>query len=84
MEEFWPIPEDEWTVVERSHRKPRGNSSSYQGRTHNPSGKLDNIGMRYDDLDDIIDTKGAVKLSKGGCTDRRYVPENHNRHRDSL
>ena len=56
-EEFWPIPEDEWTVVERSHGKPRGNSSSYQGRTHNPGGKLDNIGLRYDDLDDIIDTK---------------------------
>ena len=56
-EEFWPIPEDEWTVVERSHGKPRGNSSSYRDRTHNPGGKLDNIGLCYDELDDIIDTK---------------------------
>ena len=56
-EEFWPIPEDEWTLVERSHGKPRGNSSSYQGRTHNSGGKLDKIGLRYDELDDIIDTK---------------------------
>ena len=56
-EEFWSIPEDEWTVVDRSHRKPRNNNSNYRSRTHNPSGKLDNIGMRYDDLDNIIDTK---------------------------
>ena len=56
-EEFWSIPEDDWTVVERSHGKPRGTNSSNQDRVHNPSGKLDNKGLRYDELDDIIDTK---------------------------
>ena len=56
-EEFWPIPEDDWTVAERSHGKPRGNNSSSRGRAHNPGGKLDNIELRYDELDDIIDTK---------------------------
>ena len=56
-EEFWPIPEDDWTVVERSHRKPRGTNSSNRGRAHIPSGKLDNKGLRHDELDNIIDTK---------------------------
>ena len=56
-EEFWPIPEDDWTVVERSHGKPRGTNSSNRGWAHNPGGKLDNKGLRYDELDDIIDTK---------------------------
>ena len=57
MGEFWPIPEDDWTVVERSHGKPRGTNSSDRGRAHNPGRKLDNKGLRYDELDDIIDTK---------------------------
>ena len=57
VEEFWPIPEDDWTVVERSHGKPRGTNSSDRGRTHNPGRKFDNKGLRYDELDDIIDTK---------------------------
>ena len=56
-EEFWAIPEDGWTLVEMSHGKPRGNSGGYRGRTHNSGGKLDNVGLRYDELDDIIDTK---------------------------
>ena len=56
-EEFWPIPEDGWTLVERSHGKTRGNSGGYKGRNHNSGGKLDNVGLRYDELDDIIDTK---------------------------
>ena len=54
---FWPIPEDIWTLGERSHGKPRGNSGGYKGRNHNSGGKLDNVGLRYDELDDIIDTK---------------------------
>ena len=48
-EEFWPIPEDDWTVVERSHGKPRGNNSSNRGWAQNPGGKLNNIGLRYDE-----------------------------------
>ena len=47
-EEFWPIPEDDWTVVDRSHGKPRSNNSSNRGRAHNPGGKLDSIGLRYE------------------------------------
>ena len=57
MEEFGPIPEDDWTVVERSHGKPRGTNSSDRGRAQNPGRKLDNKGLRYDALDDISDTK---------------------------
>ena len=57
MGEFWPILENDWTVVERSHGKPRGTNSSDRGRAHNPGRKLDNKGLRYDELDDIIDTK---------------------------
>ena len=56
-EEFWPIPEDDWTVVDRSHGKPRGNNCSDRGRAHSPGGKLDSIGLRYDELDDISNTK---------------------------
>ena len=57
MGEFWPIPEDDWTVVERSHGKPRGTNSSDRGRAHSPGSKLDNLGLCYDELDDIIDTE---------------------------
>ena len=31
--EFWPIPEEEWTVVKRPQKKPRGNHGSDRGRT---------------------------------------------------
>ena len=56
MREFWPLPEEDWTVVERSHGKPRGTNGSYRGRTHSPVRKLDNLGLCCDELDDIIDT----------------------------
>ena len=56
-EEYWAIPEDGWTLVERSHGKPRGISNGYRGRTDDSDGKLDNAGLRYDELDDIMETK---------------------------
>ena len=28
MESFWPVPEEDWTVVERSHEKPRSTNNS--------------------------------------------------------
>ena len=56
-EEYWAIPDDGWTLVERSHGKPRGISDGYRGRTDDSDGKLDNVGLRYDELDDIMETK---------------------------
>ena len=55
MGEFWPIPEEDWTVVERSHGKPRCTNGSDRGRAQNPGRKLDNSGLCCDELDDIID-----------------------------
>ena len=51
-EEYWAIPDDGWTLVERPHGKPRGVRVGYR----RCSGKLDNKGLRYDELDDIVDT----------------------------
>ena len=56
-EEYWAIPYEGWTLVERSHGKPRAISDGYRGRTDDSDGKLDNVGLRYDELDDIMDTK---------------------------
>ena len=56
-EEYWAIPDDGWTLVERSHGKTRGISDRYRGRTENSDGKLAYVGSRYDELDDIMDTK---------------------------
>ena len=43
--------------MERSHGKPRGISDGHRSRTDDSDGKLDNVGLRYDELDDIMDTK---------------------------
>ena len=56
-EEYWAIPDDGWTLVERSHGKPRGISDGHRNRTDDSDGKLDNVRLRYDELDDIMDTK---------------------------
>ena len=63
-EEYWAIPDDWWTLVERSHGKPRGISVGYRGRTDDSDGKLDNEGLRYDELDDIMDTKVLSNYQK--------------------
>ena len=74
-EEFWPIPEDDWTVVDRSHGKPRGNNNSNRGRAHNPGGKLDSIGLCYDELDDISDTKVLSSYRKEAVRIADTVPK---------
>ena len=56
-EEDWIIPDDGWTLVERSHGKPRGISDGLRYRSDDSDGKLDNERLRYDELDDIMDTK---------------------------
>ena len=56
-EEYWAIPDDGWTLVERSHGQTRGISDRYRGRTDNSDGKLAYGGSCYDELDDIMDTK---------------------------
>ena len=62
MGEFWPIPEEDWTVVERSHGKPRCTNSSDWVHAHNTGRTLDNSGLCCDELDDIIDTKALVNV----------------------
>ena len=67
MGEFWPIPEEDWTVVERSHGKPRCTNGSDRGRAQNPGKKLDNSGLCCDELDDIIDTE-ALLINRNEAT----------------
>ena len=57
MGAFWPIPEEDWTVVERSHGNLRGTNGSDRDRVQNPGRKLDNSGLCCDELDDINDTE---------------------------
>ena len=56
-EEDWAIPDEGWTLVERSHGKPRGISARLRNHSDNSDGKLDNERLRYDELDDFMDTK---------------------------
>ena len=74
-EEYWAIPEDGWTLVEGSHGKPRGISNEYRGRTDDSDGKLDNAGLRYDELDDIMDTKVLSNYRKEVVQITDTVPE---------
>ena len=64
MGEFWPIPEEEWTVVKRPQKKPRGNHGSDRGRTDIPGRKLDKFGLYYDELEEIIDTEALLSARK--------------------
>ena len=57
MGAFWPIPEEDWTVVEKSHANLRGTNGSDRDRVQNPGRKLDNSGLCCDELDDINDTE---------------------------
>ena len=50
--------------MERSHGKPRGISDGYRNCTDDSDGKLDNVRLRYDDLDDIMDTKVLLNYRK--------------------
>ena len=67
MGAFWPIPEEDWTMVERTHGKPRITNSSDRGRVHNPGRKLDNSGLCCDELDDITDTQ-AMLINRNEAT----------------
>ena len=67
--------------MERPHGKPRGIRVGYRGRSDDSDGKLDNNGLRYDELDDIMDTKVLSNYQSG--TDHGYVPGNLIRHQDS-
>ena len=44
-EEYWAIPDDGWTLVERSHGKPRGVRVGYRRYSDDLDGKLDNKGL---------------------------------------
>ena len=64
MGEFWPIPEEEWTVVKRPQKKTRGNHGSDRGRTDIPGRKLDKFGLYCDELEEIIDTEALLSARK--------------------
>ena len=70
MGSFWPVPEDEeWTMVERSHRSLRGTTDIDSDRLHKSGDQLDHSGMRYGQLDYIEETdnrgpRPEVLLSK--------------------
>ena len=64
MGEFWPLPEDEWTVVKRPQKKTRGNHGSDRGRTDIPGRKWDKFGLYYDELEEIIDTEALLSTRK--------------------
>ena len=57
MEEDWIIPDEGWTLVDRSHGKARGISDRLRNHSDNSDGRLDNERLRYDELDDFMDTK---------------------------
>ena len=62
--EFWPIPEDEWTVVKRPQKKTRGNHGSNRGRTDMPGRKWDRFGLYSDELEEIIDAEALLNTRK--------------------
>ena len=55
-EEYWAIPDDGWTLVEKPHGKPRGVRIGHRRCSGDLDGRLNNKGLRYDELDDIVDT----------------------------
>ena len=56
-EEDWTIPDEGWTLVDMSHGKARGISDRLRNHSDNSDGWLDNERLRYDELDDFMDTK---------------------------
>ena len=72
-EEYWAIPDDGWTLVERSHGKPRGISDGHRYRTDDSDGKSDNVRLRYDELDDIMDTKETTSDTRTVIVDVKPI-----------
>ena len=55
-EEYWAIPDDGWTLVEKPHAKPRGVRIGHQTCYGALDGRANNKRNCYDELDDIVDT----------------------------
>ena len=51
------MPDEGWTLVDRSHGKARGISDRLRNHSDNSDGLLDNERLRYDELDNFMDTK---------------------------
>ena len=64
MEEDWIIPDEGWTLVERSHGRPRGISDRPRNYSDRSDEKLDNKKLLYDELDDFMDTRMLPKYTK--------------------
>ena len=63
-EEDWTIPDEGWTLVERSHGRPRGIRNYSRNYSDKSDEKLDNKKLLYDELDDFMDTKMLPKYRK--------------------
>ena len=63
-EEDWTIPDEGWTLVERSHGKPRDINDRLRDYSDKSDEKWDNKKLRYDELDDFRDTKMLPKYRK--------------------
>ena len=60
--EFWHIPEDEWTVVERQQKKTRGNHGCSRGQTDTPGKKMDRVRLYSDELEEIMDAEAPLNI----------------------
>ena len=54
-EEYWAIPDDGWTLVEKPHAKSRGVRFGHQPSYNALAGRVINERTCYDALDDIVD-----------------------------
>ena len=54
-EEYWAIPDDGWTLVEKPHAKSRGVRFGHQPSYNALDGRVINERTCYDALDDIVD-----------------------------
>ena len=54
-EEYWAIPDDGWTLVEKPHAKSRGGRFGHQPSYDALDGRVINERTCYDALDDIVD-----------------------------
>ena len=63
-EEDWAIQDEGWTLVERSHGRPRGINDRSWSSSDKSDEKLDNTKLGYDVLDDFMDTEMLPRYRK--------------------
>ena len=60
--EFWHVPEDEWTVVERPQKKTRGNRGCSRSPTDTPGKIMDRVRLYSDELEEIMDAEAPLNI----------------------